>query len=128
MGVLWVLTAVSAVLGALVVAGAVVASSAPQQAAGAAIGQALIPIPGVGAAVGGFVGGFIGEEVGGFIGEKVGGFINDWRRDGIGQAWNNVVDDTKKAFSDAGTAVSNGVKAVGDGLANFGKKLIGWKW
>lgn len=95
---------------------------------GAAIGQALIPIPGVGAAVGGFVGGFVGEKVGGFIGEKVGGFINDARKNGVGEAWNNVVDDTKKAFSDAGTALSTTAKAVGDGVVDFGKKLLGWKW
>jgi hypothetical protein len=40
--------------------------------AGAAIGQALIPIPGVGAAIGGIAGGFIGDEIVGHQGQIVG--------------------------------------------------------
>ncbi|WP_183510428.1 hypothetical protein [Paeniglutamicibacter cryotolerans] len=47
--------------------------------AGGAIGQALIPIPGVGAAVGGFVGGLVGGWVGGNVGGAVGGLVNDMR-------------------------------------------------
>lgn len=40
--------------------------------AGAVIGQALIPIPGVGAAVGAVAGGLLGNVAGGWIGNKVG--------------------------------------------------------
>lgn len=38
---------------------------------GAAVGQALIPIPGVGAAIGGFVGSFIGMYVGSKVADKI---------------------------------------------------------
>lgn len=41
------------------------------QWAGAAIGQALIPIPGVGAAIGGFVGSMIGGWIGSKIADKI---------------------------------------------------------
>jgi hypothetical protein len=54
--------------------------------AGAAVGQALIPIPGVGAAIGGFVGGMAGEAVGGWAGKHVGDFANEVRKEGLGGA------------------------------------------
>lgn len=54
--------------------------------AGAAVGQALIPIPGVGAAIGGFVGGLAGEAVGGWAGKHVGDFANEVRKEGLGGA------------------------------------------
>lgn len=44
---------------------------------GAGIGQALIPIPILGAVVGGLVGGFIGDKIGGVVGEKIGEAISE---------------------------------------------------
>ena len=43
-----------------------------EQNRGAAVGQALIPIPGVGAAVGAVAGGLLGNVVGGYLGGQVG--------------------------------------------------------
>lgn len=56
------------------------------RAAGAAVGQALIPIPGVGAAIGGVAGGFVGDWVGGKVGKGVGNFANEVRKEGFGGA------------------------------------------
>ncbi|RZU63491.1 hypothetical protein [Zhihengliuella halotolerans] len=84
-----------------------IAGTIAGRAGGAALGQVLIPIPGVGAAVGGFVGGWAGGVVGSWAGEKVGGLINDLRH--------------SEFASDAVSAV----KDVGSAAVDTGKKVLG---
>merc|ERR1719458_148491 len=56
--------------GAVVGTGASIGGGMAAYAAGAVVGQALIPVPGVGAAVGGAIGGVLGGVIGGIGGGK----------------------------------------------------------
>lgn len=76
-----------------------VVGTAVGRGAGAVVGQALIPIPGVGAAVGGIVGGMIGGYVGGEVGGAVGSTINDIRHGDVGSVGEAAKDVGKKVFS-----------------------------
>lgn len=75
------------------------------RAGGAALGQVLIPIPGVGAAVGGVVGGFLGEMAGSWLGGKAGGWLGGVVADNL---------DVTEGLKDMGGAVSEGVDKAKD--------------
>lgn len=106
--------------------------------AGMAIGQALIPIPGLGAVIGGAVGGLIGDVVGGGIGSLFGGNEADkYRRkhraasaisaNGGDGAVNDIVAVLKqingRATSIDSSLKSVGIKPVSDMLPNIGVGL-----
>lgn len=82
--------------------GGEIVGTAVGRGAGALIGQAVIPIPGVGAAVGGLVGGLLGGYVGGEVGNALGSTFNDLRHrdidlgDAAGAAKDHVVDSLKE--------------------------------
>lgn len=64
---------------------------------GAAVGQTLIPIPGVGAAVGGFVGGVVGGAVGEYVGGAVGDGFNE-ALDAGGDVIDQVAEGAKETL------------------------------
>ncbi|WP_410680635.1 tape measure protein [Avibacterium paragallinarum] len=77
--------------------------------AGAFIGQALIPIPVVGAAIGGF----LGETIGGWLGEKVGEVIED-------KPTQPPAEKLSSAVQNVGQAVGHFVSGeVGEKLASI---------
>ncbi|WP_417233873.1 hypothetical protein [Arthrobacter sp.] len=108
------------------IAGGVVGRSA-----GAVIGQAIIPIPGVGAAIGGFAGGIAGEWIGGKVGGAVGGFINDIREGGMngaldaaGKHIGQAVDNVKQGIGNTVDAVKDAYHNPGEAAKKVGKKVF----
>lgn len=75
--------------------------------AGAIIGQALIPIPVVGAAIGGF----LGETIGSWFGNKVGEQLEDSEKK------DNAVQGTKAVADKMGAKMNNFVNGVGKEIA-----------